>query len=31
MISTPDREQAIRLIDEPRASGARLEPACVPN
>lgn len=28
MISTPDREQAILLIDEARASGARLEPAC---
>jgi transposase InsO family protein len=28
MISTPDREQAIRLIDEARASGARLEAAC---
>jgi transposase InsO family protein len=28
MISVPDREQALELIDEARASGARLEPAC---
>lgn len=28
MISTPDRHQAVELIDEARASGARLKPAC---
>ena len=28
MISTPDRCKAIELIDEARASGARLKPAC---
>ena len=28
MISTPDRHKAIELIDEARAAGARLRPAC---
>lgn len=28
MISTPDRCRAVELIDEARAAGARLEPAC---
>jgi transposase InsO family protein len=28
MISTPDRHQAVELIDEARASGARLKPTC---
>ncbi|WP_253449626.1 helix-turn-helix domain-containing protein [Halomonas sp. Y3] len=28
MISTPDRQRAIALIDEARAQGARLETAC---
>jgi hypothetical protein len=28
MISTPDRQQAVKLINEARASGARLKPAC---
>ncbi len=28
MISAPDREKAVKLIDEARAAGARLEPAC---
>lgn len=28
MTSAPDREKAVKLIDEARAAGARLEPAC---
>jgi len=28
MISTPDRHKAVELIDEARAAGARLRPAC---
>ncbi len=28
MSSTPDRQQAVELIDEARQAGARLEPAC---
>jgi len=28
MISTPDRQKAVELIDEARAAGARLKPAC---
>lgn len=28
MISTPDRRKAVELIDESRAGGARLKPAC---
>lgn len=28
MISPPDRQQAVALIDEARASGARLKRAC---
>jgi transposase InsO family protein len=28
MISAPDRHRAVELIDEARAAGARLEPAC---
>lgn len=28
MISTPDRQKAVELIDEARGSGARLRPAC---
>lgn len=28
MISTPDRQRAVELIDEARTAGARLEPAC---
>jgi hypothetical protein len=28
MISTPDRQRAIALIEEARARGARLEAAC---
>ncbi|MGI6782311.1 MAG: helix-turn-helix domain-containing protein [Acholeplasmataceae bacterium] len=28
LISAPDRAKAVKLIDEARASGARLEPAC---
>ena len=28
MISTPDRQNAVELIDEARESGARLWPAC---
>lgn len=28
MISAPDREQAVMLIDEARRNGSRLEPAC---
>ncbi len=28
MISTPDRQKAVALIDEARSAGARLEPAC---
>ncbi|MDN6180148.1 MAG: hypothetical protein L0I84_03975 [Halomonas subglaciescola] len=28
MISTTDRQDAIQLIDEARAQGARLQPAC---
>ena len=28
MISTPDREKAVKLINEARASGSRLSPAC---
>ena len=29
MISTPDRQLAVSLIDEARAAGARLKPSCV--
>jgi len=28
MISAPDRQLAVELIDEARAAGARLAPAC---
>lgn len=28
MISAPDRQQAVKLIDEARQNGARLKPAC---
>ena len=28
MISTPDRQRAVSLIDEARAAGARLKPSC---
>jgi hypothetical protein len=28
MISSPDRQRAVKLIDEARESGARLKPAC---
>ena len=28
MISTPDRQLAVSLIDEARAAGARLKPSC---
>ena len=28
MIRTPDRQRAVELIDEARAGGARLRPAC---
>ena len=28
MISAPDRQRAVTLIDEARAAGARLKPAC---
>ena len=28
MISTPDRQTAVALIDEARSAGARLRPCC---